>query len=348
MKTKPATITAAAIGAVIAIAGASQAEAKERWKLHANAGQSTPIIGEPPHRIAAAVNAFSGGEFDIKVFEPGAIVGGTKYYDAVSNGSLDAAYGTSGYNVGKNSAYAFFSSVPFGPGTGEYLAWMNHGGGNELARELYARHNIHFILCGIHAPETSGWFREEITSPEQLKGLKMRFFGLGAKVMEKLGVSTQLLAGGDIYPALELGTIDAAEYSMPVIDFSKGFYQVAAHNYFPGWHQQATTNELLVNMDSWNALDDAQRLMVETACTANIATMIAESEAVQFTAMAENVERGAEIHRWSEEMLDTFKSGWTEVVAEEIAANPDSAKIWDSFSKFRAEYKIWDDHGYLK
>ncbi|MEM7068692.1 MAG: TRAP transporter substrate-binding protein [Pseudomonadota bacterium] len=338
-----AAFTAASFG----FGSIGEVDAKERWKLQAAFSQAAPIIGEPPHRVAKAINAFSGGDLKVKVFEPGAIVGGTKYFDAVSSGALDAAYGTSGYNVGKNSAYAFFSSVPFGPGIGEFLAWMNYGGGKELAQELYARDNIHFVLCGIHAPETSGWFRKEINSPEDLKGLKMRFFGLGAKVMEKLGVSTQLLAGGDIYPALELGTIDAAEFSMPVIDFSKGFYQVAKHNYFPGWHQQATTNELLVNMDSWNKLSDEQKLMVETACAANITTMISESEAVQFSAMQENVERGAVIHRWSDEMLDTFEGAWNEVIDEEVAGNEDSKKIWASFSEFRKNYAIWGDNGYL-
>ena len=140
---------------------------------------------------------------------------------------------------------------PFGPPAPEFLAWLFYGGGVELAEEMYGRDNIKFHACGMIPPETSGWFREEITSLDQLQGLKMRFFGLGAKVMQKFGVSTQQLAGGDIYPALELGTIDATEFSMPAIDRSYGFYQIAKYNYFPGWHQQSTTNEILINKEKW-------------------------------------------------------------------------------------------------
>ena len=125
---------------------------------------------------------------------------------------------------------------------------MYYGGGRELYDEIYARHGIKGIPCGIFPPEASGWFRTEITSLEDLKGLKMRFFALGAKVMEKVGVSTQLLAGGDIFPALELGTIDATEYASPVIDKDLGFYQIAKHYYFPGWHQQSTWLDLIINL----------------------------------------------------------------------------------------------------
>ena len=144
----------------------------------------------------------TGGDFDIKYFEPGALAGGYAYYDPISQGGFEAAYGTPGANQGKNTAFAYASTWPFGPGVGEFLAWYKYGGGNEIVGDLYARDNIKYLLCGVIAPETSGWFREEITSLDQLKGLKMRFFGMGAKVMQKFGVSTQQLAGGDIYPCL--------------------------------------------------------------------------------------------------------------------------------------------------
>jgi len=234
-------VCAAGLMAGFGLATIDQAEAKERWKMHSAFGQNVAVIGAPGYRIAEWIGEMTDGDFDIKVFEPGAIVGGYAYYDAISEGALDAAWGTPGANQGKNSAYNFFSTWPFGPPAPEFLAWMMYGGGVEMAEELYAKDNIQFHMCGMIPPETSGWFREEITSLEQLQGLKMRFFGLGAKVMQKFGVSTQQLAGGDIYPALELGTIDATEFSMPAIDRSYGFYQIAKFNYFPGWHQSWST-----------------------------------------------------------------------------------------------------------
>ncbi|MCG8597455.1 MAG: C4-dicarboxylate ABC transporter, partial [Kiloniellales bacterium] len=239
-------VLAFAVSAAVVFSTTADAK-KVRWKMHAAFGENVAVLGPPPHRVADAVKAMSGGDFDIRVFEPGALVGGYAYYDPVGQGAIDAAFGTPGANQGKNSAYNFFSTWPFGPAAPEFLAWFVYGGGVELATEMYARDNIKYLLCGMIPPETSGWFRNEITSLEQLKGLKMRFFGLGAKVMQKFGVSTQQLAGGDIYPALELGTIDATEFSMPAIDRSYGFYQIAKHNYFPGWHQQSTANEILVN-----------------------------------------------------------------------------------------------------
>jgi TRAP-type mannitol/chloroaromatic compound transport system substrate-binding protein len=288
------------------------------------------------------------GDFEIKVFEPGAIVGGYAYYDAVSEGALDAAYGTPGANQGKNSAYNFFSTWPFGPPAPEFLAWMLYGGGVEMAEEIYARDNIKFHMCGMIPPETSGWFREEITSLDDLQGLKMRFFGLGAKVMQKFGVSTQLLAGGDIYPALELGTIDATEFSMPAIDRSLGFYQVAKYNYFPGWHQQSTTNEILVNMGKWDALSVQEKAIFEAACKANIAQQIADGEFLQADAMAANAADGVENKVWPEEVLTKFKEAWDEVIIEETETNADSKKIWESITAFREKFKIWGDMGYLK
>jgi TRAP-type mannitol/chloroaromatic compound transport system substrate-binding protein len=321
---------------------------KIRWRMHAAFGQNIAVLGPPPHRIADEIRRMSDGDFDIKVFEPGALAGGYAYYDPVSQGAFEAAFGTPGANQGKNSAYAFLSTWPFGPAAPEFVAWFKYGGGNEIAQELYGRDNIKYLLCGMIPPETSGWFRNEIKSLDQLKGLKMRFFGVGAKVMQKFGVSTQQLAGGDIYPALELGTIDATEFSMPAIDRSYGFYQIAKYNYYPGWHQQSTSNELLINMDKWNELPDKYQAMLETACDASVTQMIADGEASQFQAMIDDEKDGVHLMTWPKEILDKIEAAWEEVLDEEIAANPDVKKVWDSFSAFDKKYQVWGERGYLK
>ncbi|MEM8793147.1 MAG: TRAP transporter substrate-binding protein [Pseudomonadota bacterium] len=339
----------AASAALMLGTSAGEADAKKvRWKMHAAFGQNVAVIGPPPHRIAESVKRMSDGDFDIKVFEPGALSGGYAYYDPISQGAFEAAFGTPGANQGKNSAYAFLSTWPFGPAAPEFVAWFKYGGGKEIAEELYARDNIKYLLCGMIPPETSGWFREEITSLDQLKGLKMRFFGVGAKVMQKFGVATQQLAGGDIYPALELGTIDATEFSMPAIDRSYGFYQIAKFNYFPGWHQQSTSNELLINMDKWNELPDNYQAMLEAACDASISEMIADGEASQFEAMIANEKDGVQNKVWPDAILDQLRGAWEEVLAEELAANPDVVKIWDSYTKFHEGYQVWGERGYLK
>ena len=345
---KKAGLVAAAAAFVLS-AGAGDAEAKKvRWKMHSAFGTNVAVLGSVGIRITDWVNKISDGDFDIKLFEPGALAGGYAYYDPVSQGAFDAAYGTPGANQGKNSAFAFLSTWPFGPGALEFNAWLQYGGGIEIGKELYGRDGIEYFYCGMIPPETSGWFRQPIENLDQLKGLKMRFFGVGAKVMQKLGVSTQQLAGGDIYPALELGTIDATEFSMPAIDRSYGFYQIAKYNYFPGWHQQSTTNEVLVNKANWDKLEDVKKAQFEVACKANIGVELAEGEALQPAAMIANQKDGVTNVTWSDDVLNTLREKWEEVLQEELAANPDVQKLWDSYSKFHDEYKVWGEMGYLK
>ncbi|MBX9462223.1 MAG: TRAP transporter substrate-binding protein [Aquamicrobium sp.] len=343
---------AAASGVALALAvgmtTVADAQERVRWRVHSAYAQAMPIAGPTAWNIAEDVGTLTGGDFDIRVFEPGAIVAGTQYYDAVSEGALDAAYGSPGFNVGKNSAYAFFAAVPFGPGAGEMLAWLRHGGGLELAQEFYARDNIHMLPCGILPPESGGWFRKEIKTLEDLRGIKMRFLGLGAKVMEEFGVSTQLLAPGEIYQALELGTLDGAEQSVPAIDRGLGFYQIAKFNYFPGWHQQSTVQELLINKDSWDKLSDSQKRTVELTCESALVQQFADGEAGQYEIMLQNEADGVTTMEWPQEMLDAFRTAWEKVLDAETGANADSAKVWESLAAFRENYKVWGERAYLK
>ncbi len=305
-------------------------------------------LGEAGKRFADTVEKISGGEIKVTFHEPGALVPALEIFDAASVGSVDMGWSVPGYWYSKNSALALFSAVPFGPAASEYLAWVYFGGGEEMMNEIYNEQGLHSLICGVIAPEASGWFREEITSIDDLAGLKMRFFGLGATVMQRLGVDTQLLAGGDIYPALERGTIDATEFSMPAIDLDLGFYQIAKHYYFPGWHQQSTLQELLMNKETWDGLSEKNKAIVETACRANVTTQLAEGEAIQGKALAELQEKGVTIHRWSDDILARLETEWEAVVADEIAANPDFERVWTSLSDFRAQYAAWADLGYLK
>ena len=319
-----------------------------RWKMASAFGSQWPIQGELGLRLVDRVEAVSGGSMKIQFFEPGALVPPLEIFDAVSSGSIDAGFTTAGYWAGKVPALQFFTAVPFGPDAMEYAAWLYYGGGDELYDQIYEPFNIKALHCGVHSPEGSGWFREPIESIEDLKGLKMRFFGLGARVMEKVGVSTQLLAGGDIFPALELGTIDATEYSMPIIDLNQGFYQVAKHYYFPGWHQPSSIFELMINMDKWNALTDQQRAIVEIVCGDNYRAGLGLGEAAQARALTELREKGVTFHKWPDETIETLRAAWLEVAEEEAAKDEQFRMVLDSFNAFREEYKVWADLGYVR
>ncbi|MEM1301603.1 MAG: TRAP transporter substrate-binding protein [Pseudomonadota bacterium] len=339
--------TFAALAVAALTAGAAQAQ--ETLEMTSAFGKNLPILGTAALDFVDKINGIS-SDVEFEHFDPGELVPTLEALDAVSNGSVDAAYTTSGYWQGKMTAASLFAAVPFGPEAGEFMAWMLYDDGLTLMREMYEDNgfNVHVMPCGIIAPETSGWFKEEITSLDDLQGLNMRFFGLGAEVMQRLGVSTSLLAGGDIFPALERGAIDATEFSMPRIDARLGFYKIASYNYFPGWHQPATMFELLINKDRWDDLDDRAKKQIEVACLANVTTNLAEGEGTNFQAMVDNTENnGVIIKNWTPEQLDVFQATWNEVAAELAAEDEMFAKTWADLQEFREGYNVWNSNIYL-
>lgn len=336
-------ITLFALAPVLSVA----AQERVSWRMQSAFGSQLSVVGEVAARFEKVVESTSGGTFTVKFFEPGKLVPTLTGFDAVKSGALDAMWGAAGFHAGKIPALSWFSAVPFGPRAGEYLAWLEYGGGGEIYDEIYAQYGLKGFRCSLIAPEASGWFREEIKSPADLKGLKMRFFGLGAKVMSKMGVSTQLLSPADIYPALERGVIDATEYSMPSMDLDLGFYQVAKHYYFPGWHQQATVGELLVNRARWEALSETHKAVLETACGDSLNWSFARSEALQYKAMLTLKEKGVKFHRWPESVLKELEAKWQEVIEEESASDPLFKRVYESYAAFRRQYAVWREHGYL-
>lgn len=345
-----AIVLAAAVAALVSFhAPTFGQQEKVRLNMASTFPGSMVLIGDAAKSLTAKVARVSGGEIEIRFHEPGALVPAAQSVEAVSQGSVDAAWAGAGWFAGKDSAFNMFSSVPFGPGLGEYLAWMYYGGGLETAREMFAKHNVYNIPCALIPPEASGWFRKEIKSVEDLKGMKMRFFGLGAKVMEKLGVATQQLAPGDIFQALQLGTIDATEFSLPAIDQRLGFFQVAKYYYFPGWHQQATFFDLMINKAKWDALSTRHKAVIETVCGDLVRQTMAEGEAAQWKAIKEMQEKGGvQIKKWPPEMIEAFEKAWNEVAAEESQKNSNFKKVWESYTAFRGGYALWRDYGYLQ
>ena len=341
-------------GSVLGIAAgmtlfAGSASAKDSLEMTAAFSKNLPILGTAAVDYVEMINGIS-NDVEFKHFDPGKLVPTLEALDAVSNGSVDSAFVASGYWQGKIPAASLFSAVPFGPEAGEFLGWILFDDGAALWQEMYDTHGYDVVAtpCGVIAPETSGWFKNEINGVEDLKGLNMRFFGLGGKVMEKLGVSTSLLAGGDIFPALERGAIDATEFSMPRIDARLGFHKITKFNYFPGWHQPSTLFELLINKDVYEELTDVAKKQIKVACLASIATTLAEGEATNFDAMVDNVENhGVIIKQWDPEMLELFQTTWNEVAAEMAEEDEFFKKVWDDLQEYRKGYSIWSKNTYL-
>ena len=335
-------------GVAVTLSASADAQRKVRWKMQSAFGSKLPHLGTSGVRFSDNINVMSGGRLEIKFFEPGALIPPLECFDAVSKGSIESCWTTPGYHTGRYPALAFMTAVPFGPGFGEYMAWKKYGGGDKLRDDIYKKHNLIAIDSFAIGPETSGWFRKEMTV-DQLRGMKIRFFGLGASVMQKMGVSTQLLAGADIYPALERGVIDATEFSMPTIDIALGFYQIAKYNYFPGWHQQVSVSELLMNRDKWNALSKQNKRIISVALGDSVTDTYAETEGKNFGAMLEmSTKYGVKRRRWPDSTLKRFEQAWVEVVAEKSATDPLFKKVAESYFSFRKKYKVWLDAQFMK
>jgi TRAP-type mannitol/chloroaromatic compound transport system substrate-binding protein len=327
----------------------AEAQRTVRWKMASAFGGKLPHIGTSGPRFSENIKIMSGGTLELKFFEPGALVPALECFDAVSKGSVESCWTTPGYHTGKYPSLAFFTTVPFGPQLGEFLAWKWYGDGNKLRDEIYQKHNLIAFDSFAIGPETSGWFRKEIKSLGELKGLKMRFFGLGAQVMQKLGVNTQLMAAADIYPALERGVIDATEFSMPTIDVALGFHQIAKNNYYPGWHQQVSVSELLINRAKWNELSEQHKKIIQVALNDSVIDTYVQTEAQNPAVMVQMKEKhGVTNRRWTDEQLKAFEKAWLEVLAEESAKDPLFKKVADNYQNWRRTYAIWGDNQELK
>ncbi|WP_108260570.1 TRAP transporter substrate-binding protein [Mangrovicoccus ximenensis] len=345
------TMRALAGASALALAAAAAAQAQDVTKLrmHAAFPTQTPVIGEISPWIGERIEALSGGSLEVDVFEPGALVPATDYFDAVSQGAVDMAFGTPGYGAGLEPALQIFTAVPFGPDVTEYMAWMREGGGQELHDELLAGLKLKGFVCTLTAPETAGWFTRKIDTVDDLKGLKLRYFGLGGRVLAKLGASIQLVPGSEVYAALERGVIDGGEYSNPSIDVAAGFDQVTDYAYFPGWHQQVAIDTLIINLDTWNAMSETQQAAIETTCGEASLRTLTQGAAAQPGAIRAMLDDGnVEIARWPDEVLGALRSAWAEVAEEESAKNANFARVMESYDAFRASYADWQDLGYLK
>ncbi len=342
------TFLVAATAIAIAIApAASQAADKVRWKVPVAFGTNLPALGDNIIYVADSLKAASGGTVQFKVFEPGKLVPAFSITDAVKDNKIPAGYTWVGYDQGKIPSSPLFAARPFGMEPWEFTAWWYEGGGKALGEEVYAEHGVHPVLCGIIGPETAGWFRSEIGSLDDLKGLKIRFAGLGGKVMQEVGASVTMLPGGEIFQALEKGAIDASEFSMPAIDQKLGFNKVVTFNYFPGWHQTYTAFHLVVNKGVWDGLEDSTKALIDMACTAGVMRNLSRGEAIQGEVIKGFQDKGVTTGSFPEDILRELQRIAKEVMEEEAGKDPLFKKVYESQEAFSSNYKVWKSLAYL-
>ena len=325
----------------------SASQVRVRWRVPVVFQTTWPVLGDNPVYVSQMIKDASRGAFLLDIFEPNEIVPPFSITDAVRDQKIEAGYTWLGYDQGKIPASALVGAVPFGMEPWEYSAWWFEGNGKNLTETLYKKHNIHPIFCGMTGPETAGWFRKPIQSLEDLKGLKIRFAGLGGKVIEQLGASVTMLPGSEIFQALEKGAIDATEFALPIVDQQLGFDRVAKYNYYPGWHQPFTASHLIVNLTTWDSLDSNDQSLLELACTAGVIRNLSSSEGKQGAVVARFEETGALPRVLSLEILRELERVTKRVLEQEAERDKDFAVIYKSQLEFRQNYSHWKSRAYL-
>jgi TRAP-type mannitol/chloroaromatic compound transport system substrate-binding protein len=340
-------LTKASVGGVAAGAAAlaapalAQSSPKITWRVTSSFPKALDTIYGAAETMAKYVSEVTDGNFTLQVFPAGELVPGLEAAFAVADGTVEACHTASYYYWGKDPAWALGTTVPFGLNYRQMNAWLYHGGGIDLLNEFYNSQNVHYLPCGNTGVQMGGWYRKEINSVADLQGLKMRIGGFAGKIIEKLGVVPQQIAGGDIYPSLEKGTIDAAEWVGPYDDEKLGFYKVAPYYYYPGWWEGGPTLSTMINLAKWNELPPAYQSVLKTACEASNSNMMANYDFKNPTALRTLVANGAQLRPFPQDVLSAAFDAANEVYAEISATNAPFKKIKDSQDAFKRDAYLW-------
>ena len=306
------------------------------WKMVTTWPKNLPGLGTSPERMAKKIEQMSNGRLKIKVYGAGEIVPAMEVFETVSQGTVQLGHGASYYWKGKVPVAQFFTAVPFGLTAQEMNGWLLHGGGLELWRELYDRYNLFPIPGGNTGVQMAGWFNKEITSLEDIKGLKMRIPGLGGEVFEAAGGTAVRMAASEIFTSMQTGVIDATEWVGPYNDLSLGLHKTAKYYYYPGWQEAGPTLEVIVNKDAWNSLPADLQAILETASLAANTDMLAEYTARNNFSLRELLDQGVELRPLPQDVLDVFREISYKLISEIPSADDElGQRIYESYSEYR-------------
>ena len=327
--------------ATMAAPAIAQSAPEIKWRMAASWPKSLDTLYGGAEVLCKAIAEATDNKFQVQLFAAGEIVPGLQVLDAVQNGTVEMGHTASYYYFGKDPTFTFGTSVPFGPNQRLNQAWYMLGGGKELLNEFYKGYNAHSFLAGNTGCQMGGWFRKEIKTVDDLKGLKMRIGGFAGRVLQKLGSVPQQIAGGDIYPALEKGTIDAAEWVGPYDDEKLGFYKVAPHYYYPGWWEGGPILLSFVNLDKWNALPKHYQSVIEQAGQYANSWMMAKYDQANPAALRRLLAGGTKLHAFSPPIMEACLKAAKELHAETAATNPNFKKVLDSLTTFSNNGYSW-------
>jgi TRAP-type mannitol/chloroaromatic compound transport system substrate-binding protein len=337
-------IKAAGLGvaaSAIAAPAIAQSMPEIKWRMPCSWPKSLETLYGAADTMAKAVAEATDNKFQIQVFAAGEIVPGLQIVDAVQSGTVEIGHSASYYYFGKDPTFAFGTSVAFGPNARLNQGWWTNGGGSEALNEFYKKYNCTALLAGNTGCQMGGWFRKEINSLDDLKGLKFRIGGFPGRVLQRLGAVPQQIAAADIYPALEKGTIDAAEWVGPYDDEKLGLYKVAPHYYYPGWWEGGSMLFAFVNLDKWNALPKSyQAILAQAGHYANTWCM-AKYDELNPAALRKLLANGVKLHGFSPAIMDACFKEAMALHGEIAMENASFKKVNDSMMNFTRNGYQW-------
>ncbi len=334
------TATGAAAAAVASPAIA-QSSPELKWRMTSSFPKSLDTIYGGGEYFAKQVAEMTDNKFQIQVFQAGEIVPGLQAFDATAKNTVEMSHTVSYYYVGKDPTFAIFASVPFGLNTRQQNSWLMQGGGNELANDFFKSYGVISIPCGNTGCQMGGWFRKEIKTVADLSGLKMRIGGIAGQVLQKVGVVPQQLAGSDIYPSLEKGTIDAAEWVGPYDDEKLGFQKVAKYYYYPGWWEGGPSVHAFCNLEKWNSLPKNYQAVLQNAGNATTMWMNARYDMQNPAALKRLVASGSQLRPFTTEVMEACLKATNELWVEISAKNANFKKVIDAMQAYRSDEYLW-------
>jgi len=329
-----------AASASVAAPAIAQSMPEIKWRQTTSWPKSLDTLYGGAEHIAKRVAALTDNKFQIQTFAGGEIVPALQALDAVQNGTVECGHTALYYYFGKDDTFVFGSALPFGMNSRMQNSWLEHGGGVEALNDFLKGYNT-YMIAPRPSTRSSGWFRKPITKMDDLKGLKFRLGGFAGKIMQKVGVVPQQIAGGDIYPALEKGTIDGAEWVGPYDDEKLGFYKVAKFYHYPGWWEPCSTNGFIVNIDKWNSLPQVYKDALTSAALEANFWVSTKYDAVNTAALKRLASQGAVLQPFSQEVMDGCYKAAQELYAELNKTNPAFKKVYDSYTAFMADGYLW-------
>ncbi|TXL70378.1 TRAP transporter substrate-binding protein [Vineibacter terrae] len=321
--------------------GKPDADGRTKLRMQTAFNPGISVLGEASRQFTTAVKTMSAGMVSIKMLEAGAKAPTADLLDAVLNGDVDAAFTSPSYAAAKMPALLVFSSLPFGPTPEEYVAWMIAGEGGRFHHDLYDKLGVHAVMCGVAGSEAGGWFRNEMRSVADLKGLRVRYAGLAGEVLARFGAEIVTLQPGEVFYKLQQGKIDAAEFSMPSVDRALGFDKLSLIYYFPGWHQPASLIDFYMRKDKWEELPPERRALIETACRANVTWTLARAPVEQARAMEYFRKQGVVIRVWPASVMEAFRETSSDVLREQADKDPEFKAVLDDLRQFLDGPRAW-------